>query len=138
MPDELKQVFKGIPTAQQEALQQPSIDPVFTMANGLVFGPMAAARGLLQDLFLTKFGGWAKGPWLGQAVAPDPTRPISNWFYDKFLEHALSTNPPDMETAFKRAGQLNRAIRPDIPGEFQDLMKWWMRMGGNILKEDIE
>jgi hypothetical protein len=46
----------GIPTADEEALQAPTIDPVTGLATGVVFGPATAARVAAQMALLRLIG----------------------------------------------------------------------------------
>jgi hypothetical protein len=65
MPNNQQQ---GIPTANQEALQQPAIDPVFLLAGGLAGGLNEAATGgqAARDWYMTMRGidpTESAGPW---------------------------------------------------------------------------
>jgi hypothetical protein len=65
-----KDNLKGIPTADQEALQAPSVDPINTIGMAAGFGPMMASKLLFQQLIAN-----AILPQLGRMNAfPLPTR----------------------------------------------------------------
>src|SRR5882724_8797032 len=66
--DKLMATNNGIPTAEQEALQAPTLDPIWFGALGTTMGPWMALKSLAGSALFSELGG--KHPQLGGLPAP--------------------------------------------------------------------
>lgn len=72
----------GIPTAEEEALQAPTIDPIWFASLGAGFGPTAAGKMLLQQgMFDTLLQGLSPGTKRASqyAITPRPSMDPLSW-----------------------------------------------------------
>lgn len=124
----------GVPTAQQEALQAPAVDPVVTLANAAAFGPMAAGKGLLAQILLSATGGWgAKGQAAQYSAPPQVAQQgadkLRNYLWDKMASGVLSKPNLRFEDwdnlANNQLRNLDIAFNPNWEAQVHEALKAW-------------
>ena len=94
--------LRGIPTAEQEALQPPAIDPVQTAVNLPMFGMMPTLMAALQGQLISMMGGWAlHGPMkqmpMFYGAANQISSTMENEVRRRIIDHSLDF-PPILES----------------------------------------
>ena len=96
---------KGIPTAEEEALQAPAVDPIFAAALGPAFGLRQALESLSMGTLMNQMG-WGKGGWANMIPGPNLYKlaksvpavdDLVQTLYNKVGNYALEHHIPEEE-----------------------------------------
>lgn len=121
---------KGVPTADQEALQAPSVDPIMTLANASVFGPVAAGKGLLSQILLSSTGGWAGKGNAGQWVMGPNENQARGQLGDAILERIMQSITGGQPVGNMSEAQLGQVL------DYKKVLDWVMRTKGMFQTPD--
>lgn len=114
----------GTPTAGQEALQAPTIDPVQTLANIPLFGVGPSLLSLIFSGALDATGSWMGPQHMGRvSQMPFPVK-VEGEIRDQIFNAAMRGYAPSREEQVANALRASTPFSPsEMFGEIKDLLK---------------